>query len=1157
MRILEDGWVTTASDLTNYLSCAHLAHLEIAAARRVIQPPPRREDTVKMLADLGDRHEADVLEAFEKAGRRVERVPGEDLLDDAARVLAVAETERLVRAGADVIHQATFSHDGQFGRADFLCRVAEPSALGDYSYEVVDAKLARRAKPEAVLQICAYSDWLAALQGTLPESAWLRLGNGESIRVPLRDCMAYYRRVRDEFRARLANAPEDPAEADTYPEPVEHCSICRWAADCAGRRRRDDHLSLVAGLARDHANCLREQGVSTVRALAELGDEVEVPGIGTAALARMRRQARLQVSYYDSGELAYEFLEPERPDPANAEPKERGKGKAADPGFLGLPAPSPGDVFFDIEGDPWVGDDGLEYLLGVVEVVDGEPRYRAFWAHDEAAEKRAFEAFVDFVIERLDRDSGMHVYHYAAYEDTALKRLAARHGTREDEVDRLLREHVLVDLYRVVRQGLLASVESYSIKKLEPFYMQTRDDPITDSTSSVVAYERWLDTGDDSILDDLREYNEVDCVSTWKLRDWLEGLRLEAIEQFGDIPRPAPREPGDEDDTTSEEVRALTDRLLRGVPDEPEDRSADDHARVRMARLLEWHRREAKSEWWAFFDRLEKTDEELVDDIDCLGGLTFVREVERIKQSIVFEYRFEPQETKVRPGKYLDPRTGVGQNVLEIDAGSRVVLLKRRPGKADKHPRSLIPGKPFGTKDQQGALMALGECVATAAEKGIVDVASLDSKRAAVDLLYARPPRIIGAKTAPHSFVNEGESVSDAAVRLVTQLAETTLPIQGPPGAGKTYTGAKMIVACLRAGLRVGITANSHKVITNLLDKAVEFAVEEGLAPRVVQAAKPDNDHSERGDVQVDKDSKKVEASVVAGKVDLVAGTSWLFAREGMRAKVDVLFLDEAGQFSLANALAVGVGSKNLVMLGDPQQLAQPSKGVHPPGAGVSALEHVLDDHDVMPASRGLFLDTTWRLHPDVCAFTSEVFYEGLLESKERCARQSLAGAGAGTGGTGVRFVRVEHEGNRTRSEAEARCIAAEIDALIGREWTDHEGKRRPIGVDDILVVAPYNAQVAELARWLPDGARIGTVDKFQGQEAPIVFYSMTSSSPEDIPRGMDFLFSRNRLNVATSRAMGLAVLVASPELLRVRCRDLDQVRAVHAVCRFIEIADG
>lgn len=1155
MRILEDGWVTTASDLTNYLSCAHLAHLEIAAARGFVRKPARRDDTVEMLSELGDRHEEAVLAAMEAAGRDVVRVPGDDPLDDDERERAIAETERRMREGADVIHQATFAHDGQFGRADFLCRVEAPSDLGPYSYEVVDAKLARRAKPEAVLQVCAYSDWLAALQGTVPESAWLQLGNGDQVRVPLRDCMAYYRRVRDEFRARLANAPDDPAEADTYPEPVEHCSICRWAADCARRRRADDHLSLVAGLARDHANHLREHGVATVRALAKLDDDAEVPGIGSAALERMRRQARLQVGYYETGELAYEFLEPARPDPSEVERREKEKkGKAAEPGFLGLPAPSPGDVFFDIEGDPWVGDEGLEYLLGVVEIVDGQPRYHAFWAHDEAEEKRAFEAFVDFVMARLERDPSMHVYHYAAYEDTALKRLAARHGTREAEVDRLLREHVLVDLYRVVRQGLLASVESYSIKKLEPFYMETRDDPITDSTSSVVAYERWLDTRDDSILEDLREYNEVDCVSTWKLQDWLEGLRLEAIEQFGDISRPAPREQDDDVDEMSEKVRALTERLLKGVPELAEDRDEDDRARVLMARLLEWHRREAKSEWWAFFDRLEKTDDELVDDADCLGGLTFVREVDRPKRSVVLEYRFEAQETKVRRGDWLDPRTGAGHKVVEIDAKAGSVHLRRGVDRIDDHPRSLIPSGPYASGGQRDALLALGECVAAAAETGIADVASLDSMRAPVDLLYARPPRIADRAAASDSLVRDDESASESAVRLATKLAETTLSIQGPPGSGKTYTGAKMIVACLRAGLRVGITANSHKVITNLLNKAVEFATNDGLAPRIVQKAGSDDDHSERAEVRVDSQSKSVEARVLAGEVDLVAGTSWLFVREGLRRSLDVLFIDEAGQFSLANALAVGWAAKNMVMLGDPLQLAQPSKGVHPPGADVSALEHVLGEHEVMPASKGLFLDATWRMHPDVCAFTSEVFYEGRLESKERCARQSLAVVDA-SGGTGVRFLRVAHEGNRTRSEAEAKRIAAEIDALLGREWVDHEGKRRPLVLDDILVVAPYNAQVAELARWLPAGARIGTVDKFQGQEAPVVFYSMTSSSPEDIPRGMDFLFSRNRLNVATSRAMGLAVLVASPELLRVRCRNLDQVRSVHAVCRFIEMA--
>jgi uncharacterized protein len=387
-------------------------------------------------------------------------------------------------------------------------------------------------------------------------------------------------------------------------------------------------------------------------------------------------------------------------------------------------------------------------------------------------------------------------------------------------------------------------------------------------------------------------------------------------------------------------------------------------------------------------------------------------------------------------------------------------------------------------------------------------------------------------------------------------LDHTTLAIQGPPGSGKTYAGARMIGSLLAAGKRVGITGLSHKVIGNLLEKVLEASATEGFDVRPIQKAKAEQGvHDPR--LVLSDETRAVAEQLQHGRANLAAGTPWLWANPKMIDAVDVLFVDEAGQMSLANVIAVARSTNSLVLLGDPQQLDQPLQGSHPPGADRSALAHVLGDQATMPATRGLFLETTWRLHPDLCAFTSEAFYEGRLEPEAHLVTQRVASSDPVVDGTGPRRVGVETAGEDNASPLEAHAVAMLARSIVEERttWTDEEGTTRPLGWEDVLIVAPYNAQVGEIKRRLPPAARVGTVDKFQGQEAPISIYSMTTSSPELAPRGMDFLYSRHRLNVATSRARCTAVIVASPDLFRVRARTPEQMRLANAFCRFAELA--
>ena len=1160
MQRIDNRLVYSTTDIVGALECRHLAHLERAVVDGHLKRPMRADPVLDRIAQRGFEHEVRFLEELIGDDLTVVEIPRYETLPRAEQVMRGREaTIEALRGGADVIYQAVLFEGRCLGYADFLRRVQQPSELGPWSYEVWDTKLARHAKASAVLQLCMYSELVAVLQGRAPEEMHLALGGVERERISFRvaDYAAYYRSVARDFEALLDDAsPAFPVP--TKPEPVEHCGVCRWTVECQAQWRAEDDLSLVANLTSVQRRALHAIDVTTRTGLAEpvtpLPDRLD--GAGREALARIQAQAEIQVRGDREGRVIAERILPAR---------DREGVLVSNNGLLMLPEPSPGDLFFDIEGDPFFGSDevdGIDYLFGVIEPgrvgLDGQPAFHAIWSIDggtvtTAAERNAFEAFIDLVTERLRADPNLHVYHYAPYEPTAVKRLAGRYGTREEDVDRLLRGGVFVDLYRAVRQGIRASVESYSIKRLEPLYGFEREVDLRDAGTSIVDFETWLELGQveerSDLLAQIEGYNRDDCVSTLRLRDWLEEQRSALAVELGDLPRPTTPEPEQiEDSEAQQAVHKLVDALTAGLPDDAKDTSDDERGRWLLAQLLNWHRREAKSFWWRYFYlRDELTDQERRDESDALGELTFERawrDPAPRTRSTIYRFRFPPQEHRIRVGgKPHDPATGqVAATVFEV--GKDHIDLRLGSGKPAPTPTSLIPDY-VRPKPKPESLQRLAQW---AIEHGID---APGEYRAARDLLMRRAPR---ARLPGGEALAGEDDAQEAALRLVLALDESYLAIQGPPGSGKSTIGARMIVDLVATGKRVGVTANSHKVIGELLEKTASVAQECGIQIAIGQRPGQDDDptcpeaiHLESPDAARD--------GLDDGTLNVVGGTAWLWARDDMVRSVDVLFIDEAGQMSLADAIAAASCATNLVLLGDPQQLDQPLQGTHPPGAECSALAHLLNGEQVMPDHLGLFLDGTWRLHPSICAYTSEVFYSGRLQAQR--GRDSLAVAGEPPfDGAGIRFLPVPHDGHSSKSPEEAAAIAQAVRQLLAQTatWTDARGTSRLLTQDDILIITPYNAQAAALTEVLP-GFRIGTVDKFQGQEAPISIYSMATSSAADAPRGMEFLYSLNRLNVATSRAQCVAAVVASPRILRVHCRTPRQMRLANALARLVEIA--
>jgi predicted RecB family nuclease len=1131
-------YVFSASEVANFLACHHLLTLDRAQAAGQIEKPFFHDPGIELLRELGGRHERSYLSHLAQVqGLEIAEIPTNISWAEAA-----ALTLNAIRRGVSAIYQATFQNGLWHGRSDFLIRVQKPSILGAWSYEPLETKLARSAKAGALIQLCFYADLLSQFQEVQPDWVHIVLGSGMNPeKYPLKQYIAYFRKIKRDFEAAY-NQPPSP-----YPEPVEHCDVCSWFPVCDKRRHSDDHLSLVPGTKRNQRKVLFAQGVTTVASLAQLdlGPKPKIDGIGSTALVRIHKQARLQVEGRKQGHLVYELLEPTE----------------SDTGLAALPAPSLGDIFLDLEGDPYAFETGLEYLIGVLtlsEEAGEEPFYQPLWSLDRAAEKEAFQALIEKVMERWRRHPGMHVYHYAAYEPTQIKRMAGQHGVCIDEVDQLLKARIFVDLFRVVRQGVRASVESYSLKKIERLYDFTRVVGARDSVLALQTFAAALALGNPQdasgdILTSIESYNRDDCFSTLRLREWLEHRRRELEQKMGAVlPRPALKQEVEAEELTPQiqQVRAAMDRLTSSLPHDETEWSPEHRALWLLAQMLEYHRREDKSGWWEYFRQCDLSDDELMEDKNALGRLIYVGPIGQVKRSIVHRYSFPPQDHAIdRALEIHDPKTRANAGtVVTIDDFKGTIDIKRGIGSSVPHPTSLIPKNIVPSDAQRDSLLRIALWVA---ENGISAPGRFQAAR---DLLLRQPPR--AALTNIDSLFDERQQMTEIAPQIMRSLCAqpSVLPVQGPPGSGKTYSGARMITELVRAGKRVGITAVSHKVISKLLQGACEAAQNAGLHLRAAQKA---NDDDGCADLMVRQlNNKEILNALKSNAVQVVAGTPWLWARQDMVDSIDVLFVDEAGQMSLADVLAISPAANSIVMLGDPQQLNQPQQGVHPPGVDVSALAHLLNGRATIDSEKGLFLKETWRLPPDICAFTSELFYDSRLAARPENRNQRL-NANNFLDGTGLRFVPVKHSGNQSESVEEVEKVTELINGLLerGTTWTTKTAEKRVLKLEDVLVVAPYNAQVSALARRLPVGARVGTVDKFQGQEAPVVFYSMTTSTPDDAPRGMEFLYSVNRLNVAVSRAQCVSVVIASPALFQVDCKTPRQIQLANALCRYIEMA--
>ena len=1137
--------VWSASDLKAAAEC-EFAWLRAIDARvgRVAAVEEPEDATLERAGRLGGEHELRVLAHYRATfGAGVVEIAAARSSDAAALAAAVDHTNAALASDADVIYQAAFATEEFVGFADFLVR----DEAGRWI--VQDSKLARRARVTALMQLSAYVDQLDRLGVPRSDRVELLLGDGTKSEHIADDLLPVFALRRARLRALIADRRLDlgaDGSAIAWGDPRGELGViaCGRCATCDLEVVASRDLLLVAGMRPLQRERLRAAGIETIDQLASVRT---VPkGMNPDTLAMLQTQARLQLSAPagTGEEVATHSDQPAVPPYEVVAPKALGA----------LPRPDNGDLFFDFEGDPLYteGDAtvwGIDYLFGWVDVRE---QYSALWAHSFAEERVALETFLDVIEVHRAQHPDFHIYHYAPYEPTHLLTMAARYGTREAEVDRLLRDGVFVDLYPIVRRALRVGSRSYSIKKLEPLYMgaDVRTSDVQKGDDSIVRYvearalrDDGADAAAQEILDDLADYNRYDCVSTRRLRDWL----VEHARAAGLRPTPNP-EPGENAYEPSPRAIALSALSLRYA-----EGSADAMALRLGAAGIDYYAREAKTFWATHFLRLrepvslweETRDVVALDSARCRlvedwhrpeGARTDRRIIElrgelapgtRVSEGsnpfALYElpapYPFEPSPRWI----HADHRV----TVLEVlDDGALVEENAVDGFTWTEMPIALTPPPPPRALNQQVAIDAWADAVLSASPDLPADPAT--------DILRRRPPRTRGGSLPP----SHGDDV-DAIVRAVVDLDHSYLAVQGPPGTGKTYVGSHVIARLVHErGFKVGVVAQSHAVIENMLDRIVAAGVPRDL----VAKAPKDPAASDLAFTAITKNGVGEFTAAHADTGYVVGGTAWDFAHEGRipRGSLDLLVIDEAGQFSLASTIAVSLAASRLLLLGDPQQLPQVSQGTHPEPVDTSALGWVMDGADVIPPEYGYFLARTWRMHPRVAEPVSRLSYSSELAAHPSTAVRELDGIRPG-----LIPVSVRHHGNATQSLEEAAVVADIVRDLVGRAWTTiligEAGQTtrvapRPLAQSDIIVVTPYNAQQVAVEQALADAGfpdvPVGTVDRFQGQEAAVAIVSLAASSGRDAPRGLEFLLLRNRLNVAISRAMHTAYLISSPGLL-------------------------
>jgi len=1035
----------------------------------------------------------------------------------------IEESKTLIKDKVEVIVQPSFKRDQFIGRADFLIFDKDQNL-----FEVMDAKLAKQVKPEFLLQVCGYSWMLASdeYQSELPKYGWFYLGDGKNVNFKLSEYYKFFIDLKDEFLEAVGNY-----SLDTIPVPKKWENFEEFSESADKYWKDNKKLELIADISSRQIEILEKNGYTKIDQIPTIKEQ-SFSKLSSETLDKIKRQANAQLISTDT----------------DTHVELRNEEESIHQLHSLLPEEQPGDIYFDLEGYPFAditSEYTMEYLYGVVyKDENGKLCFKDdLWADNDAEEKIIFSKFVNWVEERIKKYPNLRIYHYAHYEKTSLVKSAQKFGIHEIEVDKWLREERLVDLYQVVRKSFIIGKDSYSLKRIEEVAGYSRELDLNSGIDSIFYFERYLNSNDLSLKNQLKEeillYNKDDCMATEVVCNWLRNQKKNYPYEFTiiDIDEKPPLE-------IDLELLALETKI-----NNLKIKKYDKEILNYISSIPGYYRREDRVKWQEFFRLKNLPLEDKINDSSSFGLLNLSKQPELLNgkyyltyecyddtfkkvklndEIVLFLYspEFEEIELYGQISEINSSPFSITISIYEnsfknkiLDAGDLTLL---------NNPTGIIHPYPMNFRK-----------VALSSQNRLIDICNhlLEQKELPLLIENILENKSLNLLIDSDTLNNDSEKIFN----LAKKLNYSHLTIQGPPGTGKSTIIGEVIYKLFKEGKNIGIAAPSYFSALNLVKKVVPYLSEEEKVLFFQTSNGKDllEALETTPNVEIQKSSMSQKK---LNEFNIIASYTHKFAHESFKNHFDYLVIDEVGQVPMATTLSLSQATKNMLLIGDHNQLPQVINGTHPNNNNLSTMEYLIEGHETISKDKGLFLGTTFRMHKDVNKFISKYFYDDLLQNHSITNLRTLDHSNTEIQPTGIQFLPVHHTGNTQSSIEEVEKVEEIINELFNSSITV-EGKERKLNEDDILIVSPYNSQVYELRKKLGEKFRVGTVDKFQGQEAPVVIVSLTASNYEEAPRGIDFVLNFNRINVALSRSQCLSIVVGSPELTHLHNQSLNSIR--------------
>ena len=1180
--------IITPTQISIFAISKLAAELEELVIRKKFKDEiPPKSELEKQLIEDGKRHEKNLIKSFEDKNNEVVNIGN---FPEKERI---KETENAMINRASYIYQASLINNEIKGSADVLKRIDEPSNLGDWSYIPIECKLSSTSKTTFIIQSCAYCDLLEDYQGKKVSQFELYLGGENFQRFETKKYWNWYSILKKRYKEFIENFNED---MEIKFIPGNHG---KWTDYVTGKLKKDRDLIIVAGMTQSQRIKLIKKNIKTIDDFAALKSNNKIFESKNNTLKNLYNQAKVQVRQQSSDGKP------------NIEPI-LWKNSYAKEGKIKniIPLRNDGDVWFDMEGfNDSVKGIKLEYLFGACYQKNGKIKFKRWWAHDHIQEAEAFEKWVNWIEERRIEFPKLHIYHYANYEKDAMRKLQQKYPNSfaVKIIDDWLREGLMVDLLPIVKNAIVLGEESYSIKKVEKLYKEERKTAITNAADSVVAYQRFLESGEKKevsespLLQNIELYNKDDCESTEELHTFLLNLtkKYENINLFSEenFEKDLTIESKNKEPNLYEAINKISDEFFSLIPKElqflDEEKYFKDSNKLLMnkgpfdlswksqivlSQLLRFHSNEAKALWWRYFDRKKADIFELEKDPECIHEAIFQdKKRDKDEDLDLYNFKFEPFSNSKLQSDFLDgglemeiQQTGLSLNVQKLEEDSGIISFKFQKKKCENWKKDNPQIKDFEIKNFPGLIKNCSlfkkesDLSRTLINRLLPQAEAWKEKKQSLPMTLKNLLEREGKDELVE--LNKNLKVTDLGfakhiTEYMNKQNSAILAIQGPPGTGKSTLIAEVIVGLGLKSKRIAICANSHPAIDNLLIKIKEISDKKSADIFIV---KSDNN---RSSLRAGKLSKKsintIQSKKITKEMLVVGGTTWAHSIDESIDQYDVLVIEEAGQMSLANTAVISRCAKSIILVGDQQQLSQPTKANHKFGGGLSVLEYWMNNKKVVPNNLGIFLSKSWRMEPSIASIVSDIFYESKLKSyNKNCDNKIIwkekikSSSGVYFPDQGFHFENICHIGNNQTSKEEALKIKEIVDKLYGSSYeyfSKDKLKSGKITKQEILVIAPYNAQVNLLRNYLNDKARVSTVDKFQGQEAPVSIFSLTASSGDDAPRGLEFLLQPNRLNVAISRAKCLSIIVGSNQLSSTLVKNIKDAELLNTFCKLSE----